>query len=54
MVYQFITIISSPQDIFLQSQSHNNINIFILQVTSFFSGLEPSSGLIQEQRYRKL
>lgn len=40
--------------IFLQNQSHNNIKIFILQVTSFSSGLEPSSGLIQDQRYGKL
>ena len=31
----------------------NDTEIFILQVIIFGSGFEPSSGLIQEQRYRK-
>jgi hypothetical protein len=39
--------------IYSMSVTHNNIKIFISKATSFAFGFKPSSGLIQEQRYRK-
>jgi hypothetical protein len=39
--------------VYSMSVTHSNIKIFVLQATSWDSAFQPSSGLIQEQRYRR-
>jgi hypothetical protein len=53
MTSPFVCQISRRLYIHSMSVTHNNITIFILQVTSIHSGFEPLSDLIQEQRYTK-
>jgi len=40
--------------IYAMSLSHRNMTIVILQVSTFGSGFELSSDLIEDQRYKKL